>query len=289
MKATAFCPGHITGFFQICEHREPLRSGSRGAGICTSLGATTTVVSKRGKGAISVEIDGEKSDAPVTKQALARLILGRQLDLKVQTTLDLPVGQGFGMSAAGALSSALAAAEMLEMPFQKALEAAHEAEILHHTGLGDVAALSRGGVTIRTVEGLPPLGRVDRIPANAELALAVVGPPMPTASVLSNHDIRDRVNLVGRECVEEIMKSPSFANLFRLSKEFALRTGLATDRVDSALRELEGIGLAGMVMLGNSIFAAGDLAEQEAILAEYGQTYRAEIDWKGPRIIDSSR
>ena len=38
------------------------------------------------------------------------------MDLVIDTTLDLPASAGFGMSAAGALSSAFALAEVLELP-----------------------------------------------------------------------------------------------------------------------------------------------------------------------------
>jgi pantoate kinase len=289
MKATAFCPGHITGFFQICEHKEPLRSGSRGAGICTTLGATSTVVSKKGNGDIEIYTNGRKSDAPVTKQALARMILGRDIDLDVETLLDLPISQGFGMSAAGALSAALATAEILDAPMYAALEVAHEAEILHRTGLGDVAALSKGGVTFRRVEGLPPQGRVDRIRADVELVLAVVGPPISTPTVLSDQDARERINLIGKECVEGLEFSPSLANFFRLSREFAMRTGLATKQIEEALTEIDDLGPSSMVMLGNSVFASGDLDEQEKILSKFGQTFRVRVDWKGPRVVEPKK
>ncbi|MDD1768742.1 MAG: hypothetical protein LUQ55_02015 [Methanomassiliicoccales archaeon] len=286
MKARAFCPGHITGFFEICEHKEPLRSGSRGAGICTTLGATSTVGSRKGKGSIRVYINGEKNDAPVTKQALARMILGREVDLRVDTLLDLPLSQGFGMSAAGVLSATLATAEILDAPLQTALETAHEAEILHRTGLGDVAAVSKGGVTFRKIEGLPPYGRVDRIRANVELVLGIVGPPVSTPTVLSDPDARERINRIGRECVESLEGSPSLANFFRLSKEFAMRTGLATKQVEEALAEIDDLGPASMVMLGNSVFASGEIEEQEKILAKFGRTFRTRIDWEGPRVIE---
>ena len=286
MKARAFCPGHITGFFEICEHKEPLRSGSRGAGICTTLGATSTVGSRKGKGSIRVYINGEKNDAPVTKQALARMILGREVDLRVDTLLDLPLSQGFGMSAAGVVSATLATAEILDAPLQTALETAHEAEILHRTGLGDVAAVSKGGVTFRKIEGLPPYGRVDRIRANVELVLGIVGPPVSTPTVLSDPDARERINRIGRECVESLEGSPSLANFFRLSKEFAMRTGLATKQVEEALAEIDDLGPASMVMLGNSVFASGEIEEQEKILAKFGRTFRTRIDWEGPRVIE---
>jgi pantoate kinase len=246
----------------------------------------STVASKRGNGDIKVSIDGNKNDAPVTKQALARMILGRDIDLKVDTKLDFPMGQGFGMSAAGALSATLATAEILDAPLQTALETAHEAEILHRTGLGDVAALSKGGVTFRRVEGLPPYGRVDRIQGDMELVLGIVGPPIYTPTVLCDRDARERINLIGKECVEGLEASPSLANFFRLSREFAMRTGLASEQVEEALAEIDDLGLASMVMLGNSVFASGEIEELKKILSKFGQTYRVRIDWKGPRIVE---
>lgn len=47
MKAAAFAPGHISGFFEpIYQNQNADRSGSRGAGINISLGATSQVTVK---------------------------------------------------------------------------------------------------------------------------------------------------------------------------------------------------------------------------------------------------
>ena len=45
MKATAFAPGHISGFFEPVYTPDLSRSGSRGAGINISLGAFSEVSS----------------------------------------------------------------------------------------------------------------------------------------------------------------------------------------------------------------------------------------------------
>ncbi|MCU0853234.1 MAG: GHMP kinase, partial [Thermoplasmata archaeon] len=123
MNAKAFCPGHITGFFQICEGKDFLSTGSRGAGLCLSLGATSTVsVTGAKKQSIEVIIDGQKSLAEVTKHALRRLLGQEKLRVSVVTLLDLPQSQGFGMSAAGALSSSLALCKLLGRSRQDAFE-----------------------------------------------------------------------------------------------------------------------------------------------------------------------
>src|SRR5512137_136604 len=101
-KAKAFSPGHITGFFEICRADDQLSTGSRGAGLCLSLGATTDVsIASSDRRSISVSINGRESGTAVTKDAMRRLIGNRQLHATVSTRLELPVSQGFGMSAAG--------------------------------------------------------------------------------------------------------------------------------------------------------------------------------------------
>ncbi len=288
MKVTAFCPGHVTGFFQICEHKDPLRSGSRGAGLCLSLGAESTVDVEEGNGDILIFLDGEEERAQVTRSAVAKVLGERKLDVTVRTNMDLPVSQGFGMSAAGSLSAAHALSELLDMPFKIALRAAHEAEIESRTGLGDVAALSRGGITFRRVEGLPPYGRIDRVNAEPDVTLCVVGDPLMTSDVLGNAQKRLVANRVGKECVEKMAIAPTLANLMRLSREFMKRTGLATKEVEAAVIAAEDFGPASMTMLGNSLFAVGNAREQERVLSSHGKTFKAKVDWRGPRITEST-
>ena len=43
MQSIAFAPGHISGFFQPCYDKDPLKTGSRGAGLSLSFGARTQV------------------------------------------------------------------------------------------------------------------------------------------------------------------------------------------------------------------------------------------------------
>lgn len=289
MKAKAFCPGHITGFFQICEHEDLDRTGSRGAGICISLGAASTVKATKGRGKLEVKINGKRDKAPVTRQALATLVDATEFDIVVETLLELPMRQGFGMSASGTLSAALALCEILGFDFEDAVRAAHRAEVIHRTGLGDVAALARGGITIRRREGLPPFGRVDRINKDIELAIAVVGPEISTSVVLGDPDLRERVNQVGMACVSDLEKSPSLANFFRLCGEFSMRTGLITPEVENAIESISGLGPAAMVMLGNSVFASGDVDAEISVLSERWDARKVGVDWQGPRILESGR
>ena len=88
MKASAFSPGHITGFFLIKDKNEDIsKKGSLGAGFCLSKGAVTTVnIEKSGKQKIDVFLNNKKSRAEVT-QFVVKKIIGEK---KIIQLLGLP-------------------------------------------------------------------------------------------------------------------------------------------------------------------------------------------------------
>lgn len=285
MKVTAFCPGHITGFFLPCEHDEPLLTGSRGAGLCVNMGVTTSVTSRPGTGKIGMFINGSKQEAEVSRSAATMLVRDEPIDIIVESFLDLPGGAGFGMSAAGALSTTFALAEILELPPEDAFAAAHLAELKHHTGLGDVAALTRGGMTFRRREGLPPHGQIDRLDYEGGIVAAVVGSNMSTSDVLRDPIRRAEIISAGKACCRELSLEPSAESFFRLSREFTDRIGIADEKVLEALEAIEGLGDASMIMLGNAVFACGDLDAIQERWAFFGPTFRLGLDYIGPRVL----
>jgi pantoate kinase len=284
-RATAFCPGHITGFFQIIEHDNVFETGSRGAGFCTQLGARSEVWMTDGEGSIEVAINGNPSFAPVTEYALRKLLKTEPYDLNVVTTLGLPESQGFGTSAAGALSASLALSSLLERPAHEAYEAAHESEIVNHTGMGDVSAMFRAGMTFRRKEGLPPLGKVDRFDGEPEVVLCEVGTPMKTSDVLTDQRKRATINSIGKKCLEEFESDPSLPSFTRLSKRFAVESGFASPEALKAISAAEKFGQASMSMLGNSVFAFGEVDRLEEVLSQFGTTFRTRVDLLAPRLI----
>lgn len=285
-KAAAFCPGHVTGFFEICRSRDILSTGSRGAGMCLTLGATSDVeVSDSSRRSFVVSINGRRSDARVTKRALEYLVGDEKLTIKVSTTLDLPVSQGFGMSAAGSLSASLAFADTMGMSRQKAFEAAHVAEIEEGGGLGDISALHRGGITVRKKAGLPPIGKVMRIDGEPEVVLCVVGRSMLTKSVLTNPAKAKAINSSGSRKVQELLKRPSTYRLMELSLQFTKESNLASRRLLQAIDAASKLGIASMSMLGSSVFATGDTRGLERVLSDFGKTYVCRVDTRGPRLL----
>jgi len=286
-SSSAFCPGHVTAFFEICDQDDdPLRKGSRGAGISLSLGATSRVtLGNADASGISVKINGKGEKADTTKSALESILGGENTPLSVETTLDLPMEQGFGMSAAGTLSASLALCSLLGLPSEKAYQASHVSEVSHRTGLGDVAGIKAGAVEIRLEPGLPPYGKAERIGATGEMVLSIVGAPIKTPDVLTDPKKRAVISSAGRRCTSEFDAQRDLETLFALGVEFVEEVELSSKRVLEAMIVADSHGMATMAMLGNSLFCIGDTEELVESLERFGPVYRCTIDQRGPRIL----
>jgi len=286
MRAKAFCPGHVTGLFQVCQDEDVMACGSRGAGLSLSLGVVSEVEVVDGTGNVDIWLNGLKAAAPVTERAVRTILGDRPLDVTVRNELQLPVARGFGTSAAGSISAAWALAHVLGVPEGEAYTAAHLAEIANRTGMGDVAGIMRGGIELRRRPGLPPIGEVERMNGHMDLVLAVVGPSIPTAEMLGRKEVLERINAVGGRGVELLMREPTLENLFRLSNEFMEGSGLATPEVRRAVWEAKKWGWASQAMIGNAVFATGpDLDLLSETLSQFGEVYRCSVDTKGPRLL----
>jgi len=286
-QGEAFSPGHITAFFVGHDDADPMRKGSRGAGVCTALGVHTAVRAREARSQ-SIEVFlNEASDAAPTTHAAVRRVLGRAAyEVKVLSRVELPVSQGFGMSGAGALSAVLALDEALGLGRSRAelVAAAHVADVISLTGLGDVVPQSLGGIDLREAPGAPPHGVVRKFPSEGELLLSVIGPPRPKGPILTDRAAMDRIAAAGDACVREFGGSPTLADLFRLGRRFTAEAGLADPKVAECVAAVSAYGKASMAMIGNAVFAMGGEIVA-TILRGYGTLLRSEIDNEGARVV----
>ncbi len=287
MKGIAFAPGHISAFFEPVYYEHDMdRTGSCGAGMNVSLGAISQVsVQPASRQTVTVHINGRSSPAPVTKSAVHHLVGGTCLRISVQTMIDLPVSQGFGMSAAGALSANLALADLLNLPREQAIKAAHYAEIESHTGLGDVVASSFGGIELRRKAGLPPWGILEHIPGLYDIVLGVIGKKMETKKILMDSFKIKKIESYGHYCTKKLIANPSLENLFSLAWEFTQKIDIADKTVLQAIEQANAHGMASMCMLGNSVFAIGDTPALCHVLSAYGKVFCCTIDMRGARVL----
>jgi pantoate kinase len=286
-KQQAFAPGHISGFFEPVIDKENIdRTGSRGSGLSISSGATSTVKIKPSTSQkIITRINQTPTRMPVTILAVKKLVANQPIHIDINTQVTLPPGQGFGMSAAGALSTTLALAHLLEKPFESALSAAHFAEVSLQTGLGDVIGSSFGGIEIRKKAGLPPWGLIEHIPGAYPVVLCIIDKKISTQSILTNPSHMKKIQKYGNLCTNKILENPSMENMFTLAKWFAIQTGLISPNIQSALESIKNHANASQCMLGNSIFAIGDTEKIVQKLSNFGEVFISSVDKQGARLV----
>ncbi|MGD8506579.1 MAG: GHMP kinase, partial [Candidatus Bathyarchaeota archaeon] len=193
-EAKAFSPGHITGFFQICDQQEdPLQIGSRGAGVSIARGTATRVrVENSAKTSVKIMINGEVTDSASVSEHVANAFLslnGEHSKVLVEHDVELPIGCGYGSSGAGAISLAFALNEAFNNRLSRleAAQLAHVAEVECGTGLGTVVAEAAGGLEIRARSGAPGVGEMQSIPISEDYVAACLSfGPLSTSRILKD-------------------------------------------------------------------------------------------------------
>src|SRR6266566_1019786 len=194
------------------EGPEPRKKGSRGAGLCLGLGVHTVArLREAPRPSIDILVNGRRNTADVTRKVAEKILAGGSFEVKILSESPLPVSQGFGVSAAAAVSTALALDDALGRgtPRAELVAIAHETEVECGTGLGDVVPASLGGMDLRWKPGAPGYGEVRTFPVQADLLLAVLGPEIPTKSILRDAPKVAVINRVGGALVDEFSRSPS--------------------------------------------------------------------------------
>ena len=276
--AKAFAPAHISGIFIIDIRKDAAFSGSMGCGICLENGAITTV---RPSDEMIIRINGTICEAATTLLAIKNLTSEPVL---VETTLDIPVGYGFGASGAGALSAALALNEALSLnlTLKDLAGAAHCAEVTNMTGLGDVTGMTFGGIVIRKKAGAPFIGTIDKIPCRDTKISWVSFSEISTKSVLTDELKKKSINKAGQAKLKELLKKPTLENLFSQSRGFAAEIGLMSPKVKDAIEAVEAAGgLASQAMLGDTVFAIND----NGTLSEFGEVHESRISLAGAHLL----
>ena len=252
MSNSVFVPGHVTGFFSIENHEVSLKNGSCGAGFLLSKGVRTTVES-----ADKLSINVNQGGSTVIDEVLK--ILEINTDFKITQDIQLPIGAGFGTSAASALSLTMALNDFLNLNYSKELcgQIAHMAEVNLGGGLGDVIAQTGHGLVFRTQPGAPGIGEIKSFKHDVYVAWKTFG-KIDTSSVISNPVYREKITDVGIKYIEYFTEKPSLKNFLDFSYKFAIETDLMSDEVKQLVdyfNSSDDILGSSMGMLGNTVFA----------------------------------
>lgn len=281
MTVTAFCPGHISGYFRRVEGLSVAATGSIGAGIVISEGVMATVTPANST-SVSVKRKDESGNlvnyypaSPPLEYVLKKL----GVRVSVMTECHLPIGAGFGLSAAALLATLTAVnrCQNLGLTPHDIAALAHEAEVIHRTGLGDVAACQGGGRVVRSGPGID--GAITRLFDLTEPLYAVSFGPISTPSVLGSQEQMSRVAAAFPRYPPEDAE-----DFFRISRRFAEKSGLLTTEAGAVIRHCADNHVpASMTMLGNGVFAYG--REARDILSASGEVYVFTVARAGARIV----
>ena len=250
---SVFVPGHITGFFNIENHDSKLKNGSCGVGFLLSRGVRTTIVESDTFG-----FEVNQGDDTVIREVLNIFNLDDE-NFKVIQDIQLPIGAGFGTSAASALSLALALNEFLDLSYSFELcgQIAHMAEVNLGAGLGDVIAQTGHGMVLRTKPGAPGIGEIKSFSHDVHVAWKTFG-PIKTSEIISDPKHKKVISEAGVKYLEMFEEEPTLENFIAFSARFSEETKLMTDEVKNQIdyfNSMDNILGSSMAMLGNTVFA----------------------------------
>ncbi len=253
MTAKAFCPGNASCIFRIVDNKDKAKRHSLGVGFTVDKGVVVNV-SKSDK--IMIFANGKRIRFPTVLTVIKELT---NETIKVEIKDQLPSGAGFGISGASALATAYALNSLLNLkkPKKELAMVAHRAEVINGTGLGDVGGQFNGGFNMKIRKG-KPLAVVNLGIKNVDVYYKFFS-RIETKKVINSRWKKRRINRAGDRALRRInaLKNKTLKDIIRISKDFAVESGLLKDkRVKNLIEEIENKGgNASMIMLGNAVFS----------------------------------
>lgn len=286
---SVFVPSHITGFFSIFDNENPLLKGSLGAGVLLDKGVITEI-DRNADESFSIMINGKKDEYNEVIILKTIEFMDKELNndkiqfnldnILINQTIQVPIGCGFGSSAASAIGTAICINEYFELglSIEECGKYAHLAEVSLGTGLGDVIAELSKGIVLRTKVGAPGFGEVKSIVPHEKTGFGVFEPlksdfyvitktlgEISTASIIEDPKHKKLITQVGLEIGDEfnekddgIVIGSKFKNRFNVavdnefneeetikkfmkaSLSFAKNTHLINDDLLKIVHELHG-------------------------------------------------
>ncbi len=305
--AKAFSPGGISSFFQICDTKKdgtPLLDtdfiGARGGGFVIQKGVFTEVRLAEAKAnSVNIFLNGKLTPEAETTKYVAQVLLDKSskfFDVSIKHETEVPIGSGFGTSAAGALGTALAMSKALELnvTYNDLGRIAHAAEVRCKTGLGTVGPIMLGGCILSVEPGAPGTSTIDRIPTTEDHVI-ITGyyGPIPKKSVLSSSEKRTAINKWGKITLDRILAEPSLENFMNCCLDFAVQTGFMTERLQALAKLARKAGAIGAAqnMVGEAIHVLATSENADSVVQAFKQVLpqnsilTAKIDHSGARLI----
>jgi pantoate kinase len=280
--ARAFAPATITNFFAVHhkpgETRELSHAGATGGGYIVSRGVITKATAAEGRRghAIEIVVDGDANYNARTTRTAVRLMLERTgappARLRLEQTMQVPVGYGFGASAASALSGVFATASALGLVLSKEEIAsfAHQAEILQQTGLGTVSAAYDGtGAGIIYEPGAPGIAKFRNVSVQSDIRIVTASlAPYVKGDLLSSKGATDRINRLGTEALSRVMADPTLECMASSGEWFTEGLGLMSPAVKDLAKNAKAAGAlySSQNMVGQAMHAVVPISAVDSVV-----------------------
>lgn len=245
---------------------DPLKSGARGAGIGVKKAAKIKIkVAESDTFSFTNVINGEKIDSGIgltaTKEFFNSTKIESNYKISVEQEIYIPIGSGFGSSAASAVSIIYGLSKLLHknLSLIQIGQIAHISEVKSKTGLGTVAGLvCPGDIIIVKTPGPPGLCKLDKIILDEQYVI-VAGSrgKMETAIALQDPNLVSRAREFGRKAVDALFDDPSIEKFFEMANWFARETKLSNPTIENAINACVNAGAKGAAqsMIGDAVFA----------------------------------
>lgn len=292
-NASAFCPAGISSFFQAVTTSSPPQSieaacriGARGGGFVIDKGVTTEVkLNSAKKTGIDVTINGKNApEANVTREVFKLLLPKIKIPSRISVShkVEVPIGAGYGASAAGAVSTAMALVKAfdLNMTLNQIGQIAHTAEIRCATGLGSVSGVIRGGAILILEPGAPGYDRVDWLPMNPSHRIVTASfAPISKKDIIFSKDALQVVNREGQEVLKQILTNPDPVRFMKLCRGFATKAGFLSDRLAEVIEKAMDAGALGATqnMIGDAFHALVDMKHVNSVVSSVADDFKSEV------------
>ena len=244
-----------------------------------SRGVTTraTFNEAGGEERVEVVVDGDpRHRARTTRKALELLFSDYGWPkgiLVLEQSMGVPIGCGFGASAAAAISGAYAAAAAIGLRLAKRELAyyAHVADIVEQTGLGTVSVTYDGtGAGVITRAGAPGVSEFLNVeyPGGTRIVTASLAPFKKSDAIARPSTVR-RINQLGDRALQKVVATPTLETLASEGERFSEGLGLMTAEVRDLARlaKASGASHASQNMIGHAVHALTTAARAEAVAA----------------------
>ncbi len=245
------------------QRTNPDQIGARGGGFAFEDGVETWVsIEENSEEVTRIIVNGGELDFPPSREAatVLRHITGVSGTIHIKHEIRVPIGTGFGTSAAGAmgvlLAGSLAAGRPITM--NEAIKQTHYIELRCKTGLNSEIGATLSGLVLVLREGSPDNALIDVLPLPPRCKLiALVAGPLKTPEILADVERLRHIERIGDAKLSEILDNPTVENFLQKSREFAEATELATSDVKAMFREFAKLPVIGYAqnMLGRAVHA----------------------------------